>query len=504
MSDNLDNVNNLHNRLKDIFDEHKYKEKLLCELQARLSKLKEEHEREIEEQKDQFKSRILICKQESEQQKSRIEAFEKLIVALKKEKMIAIEQAALECQKVDNLNKVLESSYQEIEGIKLNLKNCMNEKKKSERMHSQSRKKVLVLKGYVDELNKSKGNVEGDLNKSYELQKGLNNLLSTREIENSSLIEKIKKLKEEQDSLEEKLRTQFQEELDRYVCIHNGELEKERRDLMEALKEKTQKSLTEYKEAIMVKNHEIENLSTSNAHFKKIVETLKRDLDLSEKREKRWEQKAKSITLDKDSFQINVEKQLKNKESLIQNLQGKYARKISEFSILEKKQKHLKAKLNVYHKFISNEEKIFEYSKRKSSGGLSPCIKRRRLHPPKLEDVNQNILKIECSNMSRSEFYLTSLVETCTSLSGWYLVINNQIKTLELQDFSIEGKQRILVSMNMNKKVETSKIIFWDVELSRVDKKDSIKLVDPNGITQSKIEFHRESSKKTSDFCMIM
>lgn len=504
MSDNLENVKNLHNRLKEIFDEHKYKERLLKQLQGQMGNIGKTHEEQMLKQGNELKSRIIICQQQSRQQMSRIKKFEELVVLLKREKKEAVEKAVLERQKCKDLNEILDSAHKEVEKVGAELKACIKEKCKIESDHARVAKEIEKMKKRVLNLDSSRDGLQGDLKEAYELEKSLNNLLSDKDIENASLIKRIKKLEEDQRSLEKKLKNQFQEELDRYVSIHNGVLEKEKKDLMKALKEKTEKSLTEYKEAIMMKNHEIENLSNNNAHLKKIVESLKKDVDLAERQEKRWEQKAKSITLDKDTFQINVEKKLKNKEILMKNLHEKYANKISEFSILEKKQKHLRAELNVYYKFISNEEKIFEHSKRRSSGSLSSFSKRRCLNPPKLEGIHENILELECSNLNKSEFYLNSLVEDFTSLSGWSLVINDQIETLELQDVGMNGKEKILVTMDIKEVQETSKGIFWKVDLSRVNKNDSINLVDPSGITQSRIEFKENSWKKSSDFCVIM
>merc|ERR1719272_261145 len=99
----------------------------------------------------------------------------------------------------------------------------------------------------------------------------------------------LKQMKNVQTTFEAHLRKQFQEELDRYIRIRDGQYKEERKELTEVLKEDKKKSLANFKEAITTKNHDIENLKESNRRLKYIIQNLKKKKEEASKGQKQWE-----------------------------------------------------------------------------------------------------------------------------------------------------------------------------------------------------------------------
>lgn len=483
MSRNIkENMNNLNIKLDEIFNEHKLKNEKVEYLEIQLEEREMNHEKVMFKNNKEFQTRMLIYDQRLKQQEERIKIIMKKNDTLKKENYDFLFFNKNQQTKIQQLTLKFDSTQKHIEKIRTKICQFETHKKELKFQWNQALKTLKNSEKKVKSTLEQKYKTFRNLLKTQKLQKTAIELMKTREKEVKILSLNVKNMKISQINLEEELRQQFQKELIKYVGIRKNYFEQEKEMIKKEWKERNKKKLNEYKKILILKEKDINLFKIIIQRFKKISQDLKKEKNKANNSEKYWKEKSKKTKINKIIELNEKEKKIKVKEKLIRDLRGKYFEKIIQVQELLKKQKNLNTELNIYRKFIQNEEKKFGFT---SKNYKKIDLKKTKLK--KKSEFYENILQLDSININKGELILSSIVVKPTSLLGWVLFNDQRSQKMNLPNVSLEGDKKIRILFGKEAKKNSLYDICWFEDLFSKKNPSFIHLMDPSGIIQSSI-----------------
>jgi len=492
-------------RLKNIFSHHRSKGAKAEQLAQEKAELRRKYEEQREEKERIHQQRLAVVQKQIKSLEARLLASQEKIKSLEKDVIDAQGGFGAEKQRSAEMAQHLETMERDIANAESLLRGEQVRNGKLSRELSEVLEQEKISKAQIKMLEKSKTKLQSQLGDSHHLQNNLTELMNKKDQEVRELESQVKEMRQQAGSLEAKLKVEMKVELGKHLRIRDSQHVQEIGRLTESMKAEHKKNVADYKEAVMAKNHDIENLKESNTRMKKVVNSLKQEKEtlLKEKREQTIRLRQLETQMHTDSSEIST--QAKKNESLLHELRSKYIEKTSELEQLHAKYKDLEDEINTYRSLIESEEKEFISTKRKredsSATDFEPPKKKQRLLEGTIQqfdlhgfDLNQNCLILKCVHSKGA------------SLEGWKLVNGDQTKHFNLPhtQFFPNEKRRILIGRGVRPDKPTD--ILWREDVWDGYSTEMIQLLDPDGSVVSLINLHTDflPINRRSSTCILM
>jgi len=494
-------VSELNNRLQEIFSHHRTKGARAEQLEKEKAELQKKFESQREDKERTHQQRIAVFQKQVKALELRLDASNRQIKNLEKEVIHNEGQFGAEKQRSLELLQNVEALRQSLASSKSTLRNEQARSSKINRELSEALKALEASRGRTKAMEEAKAKLEAQLAESHHLQKKLTELMNKRDAEVRELETQLKKMRDQATSLEDKLKVEMTGELAKHLRIRDGQHVQEISRLAESMKEEHKKNLADYKEAVMAKNHDIENLKESNTRMKSVVEALKLDKERLVKERNENAARVRNLEVQLRSTSSESSIQVQKQDKLLHELRSKYIQKTSEMETLQEKYKDLETEINAYRSLIEQEEKVFIGTKRKrTKEEYEPPKKRRKLEGTVQQfdlasfDLNKNCLILKCVDPAGA------------SLEGWHLINGDKSKHFQLPhtQFFPNEKRRILIGRGV--RPDQPSDILWREDVWDGYGTDMIQLVNPDGIVVSLINLHTDflPAQRRTSTCVLM